>query len=230
MPRQKEEVNKSEIVNRYKNGESLRDICEDYSVSYSTLYRRIEEWDIERSSSIRKIDLPTEKVISMYKDGMSCHEIANKFDCSTTPIKNRLEENNIELGGSKSVNIKEEELEEAVSNHDTVKAIAEQFDCHRSTIDRKLEKFKIDSPDFYNKKATLADINGYQVMQCGVVGKGVLVHRLLAVSEYGYEEVCDNVVHHKNGVKWDNRPSNIEVMSRSDHTKHHAEIENEKTK
>lgn len=40
-------------------------------------------------------------------------------------------------------------------------------------------------------------------MQCGVVGKGVLVHRLLAVSEYGYEEVCDTV-RQING--WNNQP------------------------
>jgi len=60
-------------------------------------------------------------------------------------------------------------------------------------------------------------------MRCGVVGKGVLVHRLLAVSEYGYEKVCNNVVHHKNEVKWDNRPDNIEVMSRTVHAKLHAD-------
>jgi len=64
-------------------------------------------------------------------------------------------------------------------------------------------------------------------LQCGVVGKGVLVHRLLAVAEYGYENVCDNVIHHKNGIRWDNRPDNIEVMTRSEHSKLHAEMDNE---
>lgn len=227
MPRRKEEIPKEEISRRYKDGESLREICKDYNVSYSTLYRRVKEWGLERDTDIRKLDLPTSKIISMYEDGMSCFEIANRFDCSTKPIKYRLKENNIEIRGPKTVDIEKEELKEAVFNCNTIKEVAEKFDCHRSTIDRKIEKYNIDIPKQYNKKATLADINGYQVMQCGIVHKGVLIHRLLAVAEYGYDEVCGNVVHHKNGIKWDNRPSNIEVMTRSDHSKLHAEMRNE---
>lgn len=228
MPRRKE-VPREEISRRYNDGESLRVICEDYDVSYSTLYRRVGEWGLKRDTDIRKLDLPTSKIISMYEDGMSCVEIANRFGCSAKPIKYRLDENNIELRGAKTVDIKEEELKEAASNCNSVKELAEKFDCHGSTMKRKLEKYNINTPSQYNKKATLADINGYQVMQCGVVGKGVLVHRLLAVAEYGYDEVCDNVVHHKNGIKWDNRPDNIEVMGRSEHAKLHAEIEKEKS-
>jgi transposase len=227
MPREKKEVPKKEIIPRYKNGESLRDICNDYDISYSTLYRRVQEWDVERDTDIRKLDLPTEKIISMYKDGMSCKEISDEFGCSSTPIKNRLQENNIELRGSNHVNVEKEKLQEVVSESESVKQVAEKFGCDWNTIKRKLEKYNINEPSYYNKSATLSDINGYRVMQCGIVGKGVLVHRLLAVSEYGYQKVCDNVIHHKNGIKWDNRPKNIKVMDRSDHSKLHAQMENE---
>jgi len=227
MPRQRKEIPKEEIVDRYKDGESLVKISEDYKPSYSTIYRRVKEWDVERDTDIRKLDLPTQDIVSLYKDGMSCQQIADKFDCSTKPIESRLKENGIQLDGAEFVNIKREELEEAVSKFTTVKELAEHFDCDRATIDRKLEKYDIDPPTLYNKKATLSDINGYQALQCGVVGKGVLVHRLLAVAEYGYENVCDNVIHHKNGIRWDNRPDNIEVMTRSEHSKLHAEMDNE---
>lgn len=50
----------------------------------------------------------------------------------------------------------------------------------------------------------------------------VLVHRLLAVSENGIDAVKDKHVHHKNGVPWDNRPKNIEVLSEAEHKSKHS--------
>lgn len=52
-------------------------------------------------------------------------------------------------------------------------------------------------------------------------GAHVYVHRLLAVAEYGFDAVCDNVVHHINGLPYDNRHSNIAVMTQSDHVTQH---------
>lgn len=49
----------------------------------------------------------------------------------------------------------------------------------------------------------------------------VMVHRLLAVAEHGFNALDGNHVHHKNGVKWDNRPENIEVLSPSEHMRQH---------
>lgn len=49
------------------------------------------------------------------------------------------------------------------------------------------------------------------------------VHRLVAVAEHGFDEVSGNHVHHKNGMKVDNRPGNLELMTLSDHTAQHHE-------
>jgi hypothetical protein len=48
------------------------------------------------------------------------------------------------------------------------------------------------------------------------------VHRLLAIAEYGTDPVAGNHVHHKNGIKWDNRPTNIEPVNHSEHARKHA--------
>ena len=49
------------------------------------------------------------------------------------------------------------------------------------------------------------------------------VHRLVAVAKYGFDAVAGKDVHHKNGVKWDNRPENLELMTHGEHSKHHNE-------
>lgn len=51
----------------------------------------------------------------------------------------------------------------------------------------------------------------------------VAVHRLLAVAEYGFEALRGKHVHHINGVKWDNRPANIELRDPEEHVRFHAE-------
>lgn len=51
----------------------------------------------------------------------------------------------------------------------------------------------------------------------------VAVHRLLAVAVFGVHEMDSKHVHHRNGVKWDNHPANLELRTPTDHAKHHAE-------
>lgn len=51
----------------------------------------------------------------------------------------------------------------------------------------------------------------------------VAVHRLLAVAEYGFDAVCDKLVHHgpEAEIPWANWPGNIQLMSRGEHMMHH---------
>lgn len=52
--------------------------------------------------------------------------------------------------------------------------------------------------------------------------KHVYVHRLVAVAEYGFGEVADSHIHHKNEIRWDNRPGNLVPMEPGDHSSHHT--------
>jgi len=74
-------------------------------------------------------------------------------------------------------------------------------------------------PRFYT------EARGYERVQSSIWGEisRVGVHRLAAVAEYGLEAVVDKDVHHRNGVPWDNRPGNLELIAPSEHGSLHAE-------
>lgn len=51
----------------------------------------------------------------------------------------------------------------------------------------------------------------------------VAVHRLAAVAWFGFNAVRDKDVHHVNGVPWDNRESNLALLSPGEHRSRHAD-------
>jgi len=71
--------------------------------------------------------------------------------------------------------------------------------------------------------ALYTDERGYEFVLHRFRGKTewVRLHRIIAVSEWGLETVSDMDVHHRNGVPWDNRPDNLEVMDHGDHSRLH---------
>lgn len=112
--------------------------------------------------------------------------------------------------------------------------IAEKFGVSQHTISRWMGKHGIAPGKRYDLAAEAARVeyaryytkqSGYEVWstRAGYDTDHLFVHRLLAVAVYGFDAVVDSVVHHKNNIKWDNRPGNIEVMVDSKHKRHHGE-------
>jgi len=66
---------------------------------------------------------------------------------------------------------------------------------------------------------------GYEIIPHKHLGDKftAFIHRLVAVAEHGYESVDGKIVHHKNGVPWDNRPENIELLTVAEHNRKHQE-------
>lgn len=117
--------------------------------------------------------------------------------------------------------------------------ISDMAGVYPSTINNQMEKNGIERRDkveasIEKRRREYANYRvspgGYPKWEAKYNGKGerVPVHRLLAVSEYGFESVCGNSVHHINNISWDNRPENIEVMDHAEHTKHHHRGEDNK--
>ena len=112
--------------------------------------------------------------------------------------------------------------------------IKDLFDCSISTVGKWLDKHGIEKRDRSeaakiahgsHPKETPYLIGPFGAEVWKYCHKGekatVFVHRLVAVAEYGFDAVAESAVHHKNGIRWDNRPDNLELMRHGDHTKHH---------
>lgn len=118
----------------------------------------------------------------------------------------------------------------------TLDQVAERLECGVTTIKDWMNRYDIErrDPIAASKAASrvpyatyLTKPSGYEAWAARHDGDmdWVYVHRLLAVAKYGFDAVCDSVVHHRNGIKWDNRPSNVELMDRADHGRLHGEGE-----
>lgn len=105
--------------------------------------------------------------------------------------------------------------------------IAEKFGVGQSTVHLWMRRFDIKTRTAtYDKPpAFTTDSRGYEYIQHSHKGEhwSVPIHKLTLVAEGGLDAVRGKVVHHKNGVKWDNRPSNLEAMTRAKHAREHHE-------
>jgi len=106
--------------------------------------------------------------------------------------------------------------------------VGELFDKSEGTIGYWIKKYGIETRDRIKASADTRwkgdriyiEQGGYTSWKHGE-GQYMRLHRLLAVAKYGFEEVKGMDVHHKNEIPWDNRMDNIELMTRSEHSKHH---------
>lgn len=108
----------------------------------------------------------------------------------------------------------------------TIQDIANEFGVDYRTVWQYMNKYGIRRrkkwEHSYAKIPNFrTDTQGYERWESG--DEQIYVHRLLAVSEFGLEAIKEKDIHHKSEVPWDNRPGNIEPLTRSEHKKTHSQ-------
>jgi len=108
--------------------------------------------------------------------------------------------------------------------------IADKLGCSHSPIYDKIEETRSisEANRIWTWKLPLkirTSKDGYERFSTKIHGKSKSFahHRLLAVAEYGFDALDENIVHHQNGIPWDNRVENLELMPQSQHVRTHFE-------
>jgi len=155
--------------------------------------------------------------------GLSQSEIADRFDVDQTTISRWIDKHGIKRPLEDAQIL----IEMYHENDMSLRDIANEIDSYPGSVAKAMERhgIKRDKPE-KDKTPTFqhANSDGHEVWRHSVDGKQytVRVHRLACVAEYGIEKVKGMDVHHTNGIPWDNRTENYELLTHWEHSKNHA--------
>lgn len=197
------------------------DIADELGYSKAAVLNYVHEFGLEEERPWRDESVLRELY---WEENLSATEVSNELNCEQKTVltwMGRLDIPRRETSDYFDSPWDDEELLERlyIEKEENIDEISDRFDCCPSTIYETLNKygFHTGSENLIPKMHVTKD--GYENVN-GDGGK-LLIHRLLAVCEFGFDEVCDMDVHHKNGVPWDNRVENLELMTDGEHSSHH---------
>lgn len=142
-------------------------------------------------------------------------EISDRYDVSQGTISKWINKHNI----TRPLNDEEYLREKYFVENMSLSEIADEIGCWKGSVGKAMERLGIERRDQLTNPSVQTNTYGHEYTSSQ--SENVYIHRLLAVAEYGIERVKGNDVHHINGVPWDNRPENIEVVSREEHNQKH---------
>lgn len=177
--------------------------------------------------------------------GKTSREIAEELGCGKKAVLRQLEEHGI----GKRSNRKRADDERAydgeylrtqyADKQKSSRQIASELGCSKDTILRQLDAHGIERRDTATATKLATDPGhpifytnqkGYELTSATDVRdkQPVGIHRLVAVANgadpqelFTGSKSGGLQVHHKNRIPWDNRPENLELLSKSDHQKEH---------
>ena len=205
-----------EVLERLYIDEDLKqkEIAELFDTRQSTIGIYVRKFGLDRDKPWRDKD----KLERLFvEENLEQQEIADMWGCTPMNICRWVKRHGLKRKWRQEDWLREKYHEEGYD----MREMADMANTHINNIWRWMEKHGIDRRSGCDRPASLYLSKGYPQWACGVNKEYVKVHRLAAVAWFGFEEVCDMVVHHESNTPWDNREENLTLMTFSEHARLH---------
>lgn len=164
------------------------------------------------------------------QEGLSTYEIAEEFGVTQNTIRYWMDKHDINSqpppGDGDPDWQNEKILRDLIENRGlSGREVADRLGCSKSTVNHWRNEYDIiGKQSNRDKPPHFGTYDGYEIIyhHDGMANQQVRVHRLVAVAEFGFDAIVDQIIHHKNGIPWDNRPCNLVPMDNESHTMQHA--------
>jgi transposase-like protein len=214
----------------YLSGLSINEVALRMKCGHTLIGRMLNELGIVRghASPTRLSKEQRREVATAYRADESIESIADRLNCSPSFIAHTLRTLKVHVRAAGG-NSRQTKFSKAQAMH--VKAqylkrvsihkIARQYGCSYKVLYRLLARIGVKRFPPGWKGGKIKDATGYVRIYMPdhpfANGTYVLEHRLVMEKKLGRYLDKHEVVHHRNGIKHDNRPSNLQVLTRKTH-------------
>lgn len=215
------------------------EVAQECDVSEQTIYYWIDKFGIQTTGKFHPDNTPYKNkdwLSEKWEEAESVQEIADDANADPSTITKWAREFGLPHFNRNKEYWDKDLLRELYHGEKLTQAeIGEKFGVSKSAISQAMKHFGI-SVRGKSERYLATDIHpqyythprGHVIVASEYKGEEskTMMHTLVAIADGAdpYELFArEKVVHHENGVKWDNRPENLTTMTDSEHMKHHWE-------